>query len=227
LQLSADDHLLEIGTGWGGCAVFAAQHYGCRVTTTTISNEQYQYACARVRAAGLEKRITVLRQDYRDLAGNYDKLISIEMVEAVGHQFLDEYFQQCRALLKPTGLAIFQAITIEDHRYKQALHSVDFIKRYIFPGSFIPCVSVLTQSAAKAGLRLVNLKDLGQSYALTLNHWRQRFLDRLEAVRDQGYDERFIRMWLFYLCYCEGGFRERSISDVHLLFAADKNRGVF
>lgn len=224
LQLNDQDHLLEIGTGWGGCAIFAARHYGCRVTTATISEEQCRYARAAVARAGLETQITVLLSDYRDLEGQYDKLISIEMVEAVGHQFLDGYFECCRTLLKPTGLAVIQAITIEDHRYQQALHSVDFIKRYIFPGSFIPCVSVLATSAAKAQLRLVSLEDIGTSYALTLHHWRQRFVAALPQVRKLGYDERFIRMWLFYLGYCEGGFVERSISDVHLLFAADHNR---
>ncbi len=224
LQLTETDHLLEIGTGWGGCALFAARHYGCRVTTITISREQYQYAYAKVRRLGLQDRITVLLRDYRDLEGQYDKLISIEMVEAVGHQFLDRYFQCCRSLLKPGGLAIIQAITIEDHRYRQALHSVDFIKRHIFPGSFIPCVSVLTSSAAKARLRLVNLEDIGSSYALTLNHWHRRFNASLTQAKQLGYDETFIRMWQFYLCYCEGGFRERSISDVHLLFAAERNR---
>lgn len=224
LQLTADDHLLEVGTGWGGAALFAARHYGCRVTTTTISKEQYLLARERVRQAGLEDRVEVLLRDYRDLEGQYDKLISIEMVEAVGHHFLDEYFQQCRARLKPDGLAVIQGITIEDHRYSQALHSVDFIKRYIFPGSFIPCVSVLTQSAAQARLRLVNLEDIGSSYARTLNEWRQRFNNTRDRVLELGYDPRFIRMWLFYLCYCEGGFIERSISDVQLLFAADKNQ---
>lgn len=224
LQLTATDHLLEIGTGWGGCAIFAARHYGCRVTTTTISNEQYQFACDKVKEAGLEQRVTVLLSDYRDLVGQYDKLISIEMVEAVGHQFLDGYFAHCRTLLKADGLAVMQAITIEDHRYQQALHSVDFIKRYIFPGSFIPCTSALTSSAAKAELRLVSLEDIGASYAVTLHHWRQRFTAALTQVRQLGYDDTFIRMWLFYLCYCEGGFLERSISNVHLLFAGTQNR---
>ncbi|UTW46261.1 class I SAM-dependent methyltransferase [bacterium SCSIO 12696] len=224
LDLKPSDHLLEIGTGWGGAAIFAAQNYGCRVTTTTISEEQYKLAVERIAGAGLSDKITVLLEDYRDLDGQYDKLLSIEMVEAVGHQFLDGYFKQCQQLLKPDGLGAIQAITIEDHRYKQALNSVDFIKRYIFPGSFIPCVSVLTGSAAKAGLRLTNLEDIGPSYALTLQDWRERFMDQLDQVRELGYSEAFIRMWEFYLCYCEGGFRERSISDVHLLFAASENR---
>lgn len=220
LQLTPDDHLLEIGTGWGGCAIFAAKHYGCRVTTTTLSRKQYEYAKKQVSEAGLDEYVTLLLKDYRDLEGTFDKLISIEMVEAVGHQFLPGFFQQCQALLAPNGLAAFQAITIQDHHYSQALQRVDFIKRYIFPGSFIPCVSVLTSQAAESRLRLVNLEDIGDSYALTLCHWRQRFLTKLDAIRQLGYDERFIRMWLFYFCYCEGGFRERSISDVQMVFAA-------
>jgi cyclopropane-fatty-acyl-phospholipid synthase len=220
LQLGPRDHLLEIGTGWGGMAIHAAGRYGCRVTTTTISKEQHALARERVAAAGLADRVTVLLEDYRDLRGEYDKLVSIEMIEAIGHQYLDAYFQACAARLAPDGLALVQAITIEDDRYEQALRSVDFIKRHVFPGSFIPCVSAMVGSAARAGsLRLLNLEDFGDSYALTLRHWRQRFLDRLDEVRALGYDERFVRLWDFYLCYCEGGFIERSISDVQLLFA--------
>lgn len=225
LQLTADDHLLEIGTGWGGMALHAAREYGCRVTTTTISREQHALASERIAAAGLSGQVTLLLRDYRDLDGQYDKLVSIEMVEAIGHQYLDTYFEKCAALLKEDGLALVQAITIEDHRYQQALRSVDFIKRHIFPGSFIPCVKALTASAADAGhLRLLHLEDIGPSYALTLHHWRQRFLSRLDEVRALGYDERFVRMWEFYLCYCEGGFIERSIGDVQLLFARPGNR---
>ena len=225
LDLQPGDHLVEIGTGWGGLAVHAASRFGCRVTTTTISKEQHALAVERVAAAGLSDRVTVLLEDYRDLRGEFDKLVSIEMVEAIGHQYLDTYLAKCASLLKPEGLALIQAITIEDHRYEQALGSVDFIKRFIFPGSFIPCVSALTGAAARASdLRLVNLEDIGPSYALTLRHWRERFMDRLDDVRQQGYDERFIRMWDFYLCYCEGGFLERSIGDVHLLMARPGNR---
>jgi len=224
LDLRASDHLLEIGTGWGGMAIFAAREYGCRVTTTTISARQHALAVERVRAAGLADRITLLRQDYRDLDGNYDKLVSIEMVEAVGHQFLDGYFEKCARLLAPGGLALVQAITIEDHRYAQALHSVDFIKRHVFPGSFIPCASVLVESAARAGrLRLLNLEEFGDSYALTLRHWRQRFIARREQARALGLDERFLRLWEFYLCYCEGGFLEQAIGDAQLLLAAPGN----
>jgi cyclopropane-fatty-acyl-phospholipid synthase len=225
LDLQPTDHLVEIGTGWGGMALYAARNFGCRVTTTTISREQHALAVARVAEAGLSDKVTVLLEDYRDLEGTYDKLVSIEMIEAIGHQYLDTYLAKCASLLRDDGLALIQAITIEDSRYEQALGSVDFIKRYIFPGSFIPCVSAITSSAAQASdLRLVNLEDFGPSYALTLNHWRQRFLSRLDQVRALGYDERFIRMWEFYLCYCEGGFIERSIGDVHLLLARPGNR---
>ena len=225
LALRPDEHLIEIGTGWGGMAVHAASRHGCRVTTTTISREQHALASQRVQQAGLSDRVTVLLEDYRDLRGEYDKLVSIEMIEAIGHQYLDTYFGKCASLLKPEGLALIQAITIEDDRYQQALDSVDFIKRHVFPGSFIPCVSAMVGSAAGAGkLRLLNLEDFGPSYAQTLRHWRQRFLARLDEVRGQGFDDRFIRLWEFYLCYCEGGFLERSISDVHLLFARSGNR---
>jgi cyclopropane-fatty-acyl-phospholipid synthase len=225
LHLQPDDHILEIGTGWGGFAIYAAKNYGCHITTTTISKEQYQAAQQRVIDAGVADRVTILMEDYRDLQGRYDKLVSIEMIEAVGHHYLDTYLKQCAALLKPNGLALIQAITIEDSYYYQALKSVDFIKRYIFPGSFIPCVSAIVASAARStDLRLINLEDQGESYALTLNHWRKRFLAALDQVRAQGYNDEFIRMWEFYLCYCEGGFKEKSISNVQLLLAKPGNR---
>jgi cyclopropane-fatty-acyl-phospholipid synthase len=217
LGLSPGHHVVEIGTGWGGFALHAAAHYGCRVTTTTISREQYDLARERVAAAGLEDRVTLLLQDYRDLDGQYDRLVSIEMIEAIGHQYLDTYFAKVGALLKPDGQALIQAITIEDHRYAQALKSVDFIKRFIFPGSFIPSVSAMTGAIGRASdLRLFNLEDIGPSYALTLKAWRERFNAALPQVQALGYDRRFVRMWDFYLAYCEGGFRERSIGDVHL-----------
>lgn len=225
LALKPTDHVVEIGTGWGGFALHAARHYGCRVTTTTISGEQHALACARVEAAGLQDRVSVLLQDYRDLDGRYDKLVSIEMVEAIGHQYLDTYLAKCASLLHEDGLALIQAITIEDHRYRQALRSVDFIKRHIFPGCFIPSVSAITGAMARStDLRLVSMEDIGPSYALTLRAWRERFGQRLEDVRALGYDERFVRMWEFYLCYCEGGFLERSIGDAQLLLARPGNR---
>ncbi len=225
LDLKPSDHVVEIGSGWGGFSLYAAANHGCRVTTTTISAEQHALATQRVAAAGLADRVTVLLQDYRDLDGNYDKLVSIEMIEAIGHQYMDAYFRKCASLLKPDGLALIQAITIEDSRYEQALRSVDFIKRHIFPGSFIPCVSAMLASSSRASdLRMVNLEDIGASYALTLNHWRQRFLARRDDLRRLGYDERFARMWEFYLCYCEGGFIERSIGTVQMLLARPQNR---
>jgi cyclopropane-fatty-acyl-phospholipid synthase len=220
LKLTAQDHLIEIGTGWGGLAVHAAGQFGCRVTTTTISREQHQAACERVARAGLADRVTVLLEDYRNLTGSYDKLVSIEMIEAVGAQYLDIYFAKVGQLLKPQGLALIQAITIEDHRYRQALRAVDFIKRHVFPGSFIPSVAaILAAKTRVSDLTLLELEDFGGSYALTVAAWRQRFRARLAQVRALGFDERFVRMWDFYLAYCEGGFRERSIGVAHLLFA--------
>jgi cyclopropane-fatty-acyl-phospholipid synthase len=225
LDLKPWDHVIEIGTGWGGFAIYAAAHYGCRVTTTTISREQHRLASERVAAAGLGERVTLLLEDYRDLRGEYDKLVSIEMVEAIGAEYLDDYFAQLGRLLKPDGLGLVQAITIEDHRYEQALKSVDFIKRYVFPGSFIPSLNALLTAKTRASdLALTHLEDFGQSYALTLRAWRERFVTQLADVRAQGFDERFIRMWEFYLAYCEGGFRERSIGVAQLLLAKPDNR---
>ncbi|OOG43551.1 cyclopropane-fatty-acyl-phospholipid synthase family protein [Rhodanobacter sp. C05] len=225
LDLKPTDRVIEIGTGWGGFALYAAQHYGCHVTTTTISREQHALASERITAAGLSDRTTLLLKDYRDLEGQYDKLVSIEMVEAIGSPYLDVYFEKLGSLLKPDGLALLQAITIEDHRYAQALKSVDFIKRHVFPGSFIPSISALIASKTRASdLALTQLEDFGHSYALTLKAWRERFMAQLPQVRAQGFDERFICMWEFYLAYCEGGFRERSIGVAHLLLAKPGNR---
>lgn len=220
LELRADDHLLEIGTGWGGMAIYAAQHFGCRVTTTTISREQYAYACARVKEAGLEDRITLLCEDYRNLTGKFDKLVSIEMIEAVGHEFYQHYFHTCSTLLKHDGKMVIQAITVPDQRYKAVRDSVDFIKRYIFPGGCLPCVAVIADHVANdTDLQIVHLRDITQDYAVTLAHWRQRFLANHSAVRALGFSDEFMRMWEFYLCYCEGGFRERIIGTVQLTLA--------
>lgn len=220
LELKADDHLLEIGTGWGGMAIHAAKNFGCRVTTTTISQEQYDFASARVAEEGLEGQITLLCEDYRNLTGEYDKLVSIEMIEAVGHDFYQNYFRMCSGLLKPNGKMVIQAITMADQRYKEARDSVDFIKRYIFPGGCLPSVAVMAQHIARdTDMQIVHLRDITNDYAETLAHWRQRFLANLEAVRGMGFSEEFVRMWDFYLCYCEGGFRERVISTVQLAFA--------
>ena len=220
LELKSDDHLLEIGTGWGGMAIHAAKNFGCRVTTTTISQEQYDFASARVMEEGLEGQITLLCEDYRNLTGEYDKLVSIEMIEAVGHDFYQNYFRMCSGLLKPNGKMVIQAITMADQRYKEARDSVDFIKRYIFPGGCLPSVAVMAQHIARdTDMQIVHLRDITNDYAETLAHWRQRFLANLEAVRGMGFSEEFVRMWDFYLCYCEGGFRERVISTVQLAFA--------
>lgn len=218
LDLKPGDQVLEIGTGWGGFAIHAACHYGCHVTTTTISREQFALAGERVAAAGLGDRVTLLLEDYRDLTGSYDKVVSIEMIEAIGAAYQETYFAKIASLLRPGGRVLLQAITIEDHRYAQALRSVDFIKRFIFPGSFIPSVQGMLEAKTRAcDLALVRLEDFGGSYARTLHAWRVRFMARLADVREQGFDTRFMRMWEFYLAYCEGGFIERSIGVSHLL----------
>ena len=225
LALTKADHVLEIGTGWGGFAIYAAKHYGCRVTTTTISQQQYLLASARIEAEGLSDQIEILLSDYRELKGTYDKLVSIEMIEAVGHQFYDTYFGKCSQLLKPNGLMLLQAITISDQRYESATKSVDFIQRYIFPGSCIPSVTAMLNSITKStDMRLFNLEDIGPHYATTLARWRQNFFKHIDEIRALGYPETFIRMWDFYLCYCEGGFEERALGDVHLLLVKPENR---
>jgi cyclopropane-fatty-acyl-phospholipid synthase len=218
LALTSGHHLLEIGGGWGGFAIHAARHYGCRVTTTTLSKQQYDYAGERVAREGLEDRITLLLADYRDLQGEYDALVSIEMVEAVGHQYLDTYFRTCSDLLRPNGAMLLQAITIADQFYARALRSVDYIQKFIFPGGFLPSVQSLVESIARAtDMKLFHLEDIGPHYARTLKLWREAFTARLAEVRAQGYPESFARMWEYYFCYCEGGFLERRLGDVQML----------
>ncbi|MGQ7245232.1 class I SAM-dependent methyltransferase [Salinicola sp. V024] len=220
LALEPHHHLLEIGTGWGGLAIHAARTRGCRVTTTTISEEQYTYTAARVREAGLEDRITLLRDDYRNLEGRFDRLVSIEMVEAVGHQYLGTYLGCVDRLLTPDGLALLQCITIRDQRFEAAKREMDFIKRYIFPGGFLPShTALLTGLSRHTQLNLLDLDEIGLHYARTLREWRLRFEASLDQVRELGYDERFIRMWRYYRCYCEGAFLERAIGTCHLLLA--------
>lgn len=225
LDLKPTDNVVEIGTGWGGFAIYAAKHYGCKVTTTTISKQQYEFAKARVAAENLQDKITLLLHDYRDLTGQFDKLVSIEMIEAVGHQFYDTYFAKCASLLKPDGMALIQAITIVDQRFEAAKNSVDFIQRYIFPGSNIPSITAMLTSMTKVSdFRLFNLEDIGPHYATTLAAWRHNFFNHIEQVRALGYSEEFIKMWEFYLCYCEGGFAERALGDAHLLLVKPDNR---
>jgi cyclopropane-fatty-acyl-phospholipid synthase len=218
LNLSPRDHVLEIGTGWGGFAIYAAENYGCRVTTTTISGQQYDYAKDAIARAGLEDRVTLLQSDYRDLDGQYDKLVSIEMIEAVGHEYHDTYFRKCCELLKRDGLMLLQAITIADQHYERAKRTVDFIKRYIFPGGCLTSVTAMSDTLTrKTDMRIVNLEDIGPHYATTLRCWRERFFDNVDRVRGMGYSEEFIRMWQYYLCYCEGAFLERAIGNVQML----------
>lgn len=218
LNLSANDSVIEIGTGWGGFAIHAARHYGCHVTSTTISEQQYNYAQQAIVEAGLEDRITLLLQDYRDLEGCYDKLVSIEMIEAVGHEYHDVYFKKCCDLLKPDGQMLLQAITIADQRYDQYKSSVDFIKRYIFPGGCLTSVTDMSRTMTRnTDMRVIHLEDIGSHYATTLRHWHDRFLARIEEVRELGYSDAFTRMWQYYLNYCESAFIERAIGNVQLL----------
>ncbi len=225
LDLKPSDHVIEVGTGWGGFAIYAAKHYGCKVTTTTISKQQFELAKQRVEAANLQDKITLLLNDYRDLSGKFDKLVSIEMIEAVGHQFYDTYFAKCASLLKPNGMALIQAITITDQRFEAAKNSVDFIQRYIFPGSNIPSVTAMLANTTKVSdLRLFDFEDIGPHYATTLAAWRDNFFSKIGAVRALGYSEEFIKMWEFYFCYCEGGFAERVLGNAHLLFVKPENR---
>ncbi|MGA1375547.1 MAG: class I SAM-dependent methyltransferase [Steroidobacteraceae bacterium] len=218
LQLQASDQVVEIGTGWGGLAIHAASKYGCHVTTTTISREQHDYAKEKIERAGLSDRITLLLEDYRELKGRYDKAISIEMIEAVGANYLDTYLAKCSSLLAPHGAMLLQAITIQDQFYEQARKSVDYIQRFIFPGSFIPSVEAISRSLTRAtDLKIFNLEDIGPHYARTLREWRRNFFDHLPKVRALGYPDSFIRLWEFYLCYCEGGYAERQLGDVQLL----------
>lgn len=218
LSLNHDDHLLEIGTGWGGLAIFAATEYGCRVTTTTISEQQFSYVQAQVDKLGLQDRVSLLNKDYRDLQGHYDKLVSIEMVEAVGQQYLPLFFRKCNDLLKPGGLMLLQAITISEPRFDTYSKSQDFIQQHIFPGGFLPSLHLLSEHIAKrTDMVIRDCHDIGLHYAQTLNDWHQGFLNNCDELTPLGYDERFMRLWRFYFSYCEGGFLERTISAVQLL----------
>jgi cyclopropane-fatty-acyl-phospholipid synthase len=218
LHLHPEDHVIEIGGGWGGFSIHAAKNYGCRVTTTTISDEQYALTEKRIAASGLAHRIRLLRTDYRRLGGKFDKLVCIEMVEAVGHQYLNTFFQICSRLLKANGMMLLQAITIVDQAFDAHKRSVDFIKRYIFPGSCIPSIhAIMSSIARKTDLKLFHLEDITPHYVRTLAEWRKRFFDHMDDLRDMGFSDAFVRMWEFYLCYCEGGFAERYIGDVQML----------
>jgi cyclopropane-fatty-acyl-phospholipid synthase len=226
LRLRPDEHLLEIGTGWGALAIHAAQAYGCRVTTTTISREQHALAGERVREAGLEDRVTVLLEDYRDLRGSYDKLVSVEMIEAVGWQYFDRFFRCCSDLLAADGLMALQAITIDDRLYEAQKAARTFANTYVFPGGCLPSAGLIADCVSRVtDMRPIWLEDISAHYSLTLASWRQRFLDAWPRLAARGYDERFKRLWLFYLSSSEAGFRERRLGDLQLLHAKPKWRG--
>lgn len=218
LELKPGEHLVEIGTGWGGLAIHAASKYDCRVTTTTISDAQYEYAKQRIVELNLQDKITLLKKDYRDLSGQYDKLVSIEMIEAVGHEYFDTFFSKCNSLVKSGGKMLIQAITIADQRYDYYKNNVDFIQRYIFPGGCLPSIQVLSKNIGDhTDMVIEQLHDIGLHYARTLKDWRERFEANWQELSKMGYDERFKRMWLYYLQYCEGAFLERATSTVHLV----------
>ena len=225
LKLKKTDHIIEIGSGWGGFAIYAATNYGCKITTTTISKQQYMYTKNKISKLNLNHKIKVIFKDYRDLNGAFDKLVSIEMIEAVGHKYYDEYFSKVNSLLKDDGMALIQAITIRDQKYHAALNSVDFIQKYIFPGSCIPSLSIIQVSVSNnSDMIIKDVEDIGDHYAVTLMHWREKFIKNMNHIKKLGFDNKFIRMWLYYFSYCEGGFREKVINDAHILLAKPMNR---
>jgi cyclopropane-fatty-acyl-phospholipid synthase len=218
LQLKEGDHLLEVGSGWGGLAIFAAKHYGCKVTTTTISDEQFQFAKAEIDKQGLQKDIDILSKDYRLLEGQYNKVVSVEMIEAVGKKYLSDYFKKLNALLKPNGLLMLQAITIADQRYKAYSRSEDFIQKHIFPGGFLPSLNLMSKIIGNSTeLVIRDIFDIGLDYAKTLSHWHENLRDKKDLLNSKGYDEQFFNLWSYYLGYCEGGFLERRISAAQIL----------
>lgn len=227
LQLKPTDHVLEIGTGWGGWSLYAARTYGCRVTTLTISQQQHDYAQARIAAAGLADRVQVELRDYRDLHGAFDKIVSIEMMEAIGHRYLPDF---CRALagnLKPDGLIALQFITCPDDRYAQFRSGVDFIQKHIFPGSLLLSLNRVNDQLSRAGgFVLHHVEDFSHDYARTLRTWRENFRAQLDRARELGFDERFIRKWYYYLSYCEAAFALRNIGVVHTLHTRANNHSL-
>jgi cyclopropane-fatty-acyl-phospholipid synthase len=216
LDLKSTDNVIEIGSGWGGFALHAAKNYGCKIVTTTISDQQYAYTAELIRQNKLTEKITLIKKDYRHLTGKYNKLVSIEMIEAVGHQYYRNFFKKCGQLLEKDGQMLIQAITIQDQAFNRAKHEIDFIKRYIFPGSCIPSITAMTNAMTQSSdLKLFNLQDIGFDYAKTLSLWRKRFLEKQAKIRELGFDEAFIRMWNYYFSYCEAGFAEGYLGDIH------------
>ena len=220
LDLSEDDSVLEIGTGWGSFSIHAAKNYGCKVTTTTISDAQFDYARSRIKDEGLESKITLINKDYRDLDGKYDKIVSIEMIEAVGYEYIPDYFSKLSSLLNNNGLVALQGITYNDQNFEVYKDSVDFIKKYIFPGSCLISIAQIIDVIKKdTDLAMVDMEDITKHYAVTLNRWRKNFMDVIPKVKEMGYSQAFINMWEFYFLYCEAGFSERNIGDVQMIFA--------
>ena len=227
LDLSEDDSVLEIGTGWGSFSIHAAKNYGCKVTTTTISDAQFDYTRSRIKDEGLESKITLINKDYRDLDGKYDKIVSIEMIEAVGYEYIPDYFSKLSSLLKNNGLVALQGITYNDQNFEVYKNSVDFIKKYIFPGSCLISVAQIIDVIKKdTDLAMVDMEDITKHYAVTLNRWRKNFMDVIPKVKEMGYSQAFINMWEFYFLYCEAGFSERNIGDVQMIFAKSGSRNI-
>ena len=226
LSLDASHHVLEVGCGWGGFAIHAASRFGCRVTGITISQEQFEFAKAKVIEADLTDQVEIVLCDYRDHQGQYDRVVSIEMIEAVGQEFLGDYFSKIQSFLKDNGAALLQAITMPDQRYAQYLKGCDFIQRYIFPGSCVPSLGAINEAVRqRTDLKLVDLEDIAPHYAETLRRWRDNFNAHREEIRALGYPERFIRLWNYYFCYCEAGFDERYLSDLQIVLTRPKWRG--
>jgi len=227
LKLQPTDHVLEIGSGWGGFAVHAVKNYGCRVTTITISKEQYDYAKERFQREEVADRVEIRLQDYRDAAGQYDKIVSIEMLEAVGNEYLETYFRKCDEVLKQDGILAIQVITSPDSRYTQFKNGVDFIQKHIFPGSLLPSIAALNRAVNKSGtMHLYNLKEFGLSYARTLAIWKQQFNHKIDQAKMLGFDDRFIRKWNYYLSYCEAGFATRNTNVVQMVYARPNNMSI-
>tara|TARA_Y100001934_G_C12307871_1_gene753384 strand:+ start:317 stop:1576 length:1260 start_codon:yes stop_codon:yes gene_type:complete len=227
LNLSEADSVLEIGTGWGSFSIHAAKHYGCTVTTTTISDAQYEYALSRIKEEGLQSKITLINKDYRELDGEYDKIVSIEMIEAVGYEYISSFFSKLSSLLKSNGFIALQGITYNDQNFDIYKDSVDFIKKYIFPGSCLISISQITKVIKKdTDLAMIDMEDITKHYAITLNRWRKNFIDVLPMIKEMGYSQAFINMWEFYFLYCEAGFLERNIGDVQLIFAKSGARDI-
>lgn len=223
LQLQPEHSVLEIGSGWGGLSIYLAKNYGCKVTTTTISKQQYEYVCAKVQAEHLNDKITVLFEDYRKLQGKFDRLVSIEMIEAVGHKFFPQYFKKCNELLHDHGLFLLQAITIREQDYEYSRKKLDFIKQFIFPGGCLPSLAKITDCVARfTSFRVCDVHDISLHYAKTLSAWHQNFMDNLDKVQVLGLNQEFINMWELYLKYCEGGYRQHALGNYQLLLAKNE-----